>query len=107
MTETVVHSTLKRPAQKLIDRFDVSKMPHRTIRMLVAKGFSLAICCKQCSRMIEWTPQDLVDRFGSKLDLPLAELVPKLACTGREGCGSKEVAVFPHFYDGEWRWPPA
>lgn len=106
MTGTVVRSTLKRPDQHLIDRFDVWQVKDRTIGCLVAKGFSLAICCKRCPRMIEWTPQDLLDKFATKLDLPLADLVPRLACTGEDGCGSKDVAVFPHLYDGAWRWPP-
>lgn len=106
MTETANNSTLERPDQHLIDRFDLWQVRGRTIRRLVAKGFSLAICCKRCPRMIEWTPQDLLDKFGAQLDLPLTDLVPRLSCTGAEGCGSKEVAVFPHLYDGAWRWPP-
>lgn len=105
MTRTVATSTLKRPAQNLIDRFDVWQVKDRTIRGFLEKGFSLAICCKACRRMIEWTPPMLLERFGSRLDLPLADLVPRLACAGEEGCDSKEVAVFPHLYDGEWRWP--
>jgi hypothetical protein len=107
MTRTVVPSTLKRPDQKLIDRFDVWQVKDRTVRGFLEKGFSLAICCKACPRMIEWTPPRLAAKFERKLDLKLADLVPRLACTGEEGCGSKAVAVFPHLYDGEWRWPLA
>ena len=102
-----VPSTLKRPAQQLISRFDVWQVKDRTIRSFLEKGFSLAICCKACPRIIEWTPQELLAKFDGKLDLQLADLVPRLNCSGDEGCGSKEVAVFPHLYDGEWRWPPA
>lgn len=105
MTETVVPSTLKRPAEKLILRFDVWQVKDRTIRSYLEKGFSLAICCKHCPRMIEWTPPQLFQKFDGKLDLQLADLVPRLSCSGDAGCGSKEVAVFPHLYDGAWRWP--
>ena len=59
------------------------------------------------SEPIEWTPPELLAKFEGKLDLKLADLVPRLSCSGEEGCGSKEVAVFPHLYDGEWRWPRA
>jgi hypothetical protein len=105
MTQT--RSTLERPEERLIQKFDVWQVKDRTIRSFLAKGFSLAICCKQCPRMIEWTPPELLAKFEGKLDLQLADLVPRLSCTGEEGCGSKEVAVFPHLYDGEWAWPPA
>ena len=54
---------------------------------------------------MEWTPPDLEARFGGTLQLRIADLVPKLACTGEGGCGSRDIAVFPHFYDGPWRWP--
>lgn len=107
MTPSVVPSTLKRPDQKLISRFDVWQVKDRTIRGFLEEGFSLAICCKACPRMIEWTPPELLAKFEGKLDLRLADLVPRLSCTGEEGCGFREVAVFPHLYDGEWPWPPA
>lgn len=104
---TQSRSTLERPEERLIQKFDVWQLKDRTVRGLLTKGFSLAICCKHCPRTIEWTPQELLAKFEGKLDLKLADLVPRLACTGQEGCGSKEVAVFPHLYDGEWRWPSA
>lgn len=56
--------------------------------------------------MVEWTPSDLLERFGDRLDLKIVDLFPKLACSGDEGCGSQDVAVFPHAYDGDWTWPP-
>ncbi|MFC5343410.1 hypothetical protein ACETK8_20420 (plasmid) [Brevundimonas staleyi] len=105
-TMTQHRSTLERPAERLIQKFDVWQVKDRSIRSLLAKGYSLAICCKQCPRMIEWTPQELLQKFEGKLDVQLADLVPRLSCTGEEGCGSREVAVFPHLYEGEWRWPP-
>ena len=71
MIETADNSTLERPDQHLIDRFDVWQVRGRTIRRLVAKGFSLAICCKRCPRMIEWTPQDLLDKLNDCLKVAL------------------------------------
>jgi hypothetical protein len=44
-------------------------------------------------------------RFATQLDLPLKVLVPRLSCTGEDGCGSHDIAVFPHLYDGSWAWP--
>jgi hypothetical protein len=106
MSEDPVQSTLQRPDAKLISRFALWQVRDRTIRNYLEKGFSLAICCRNCPRTIEWTPADLLQRFGSRLDLPLKDLVPRLSCTGEEGCGSHDIAVFPHLYDGAWTWPP-
>ena len=102
----MAQTKLERPADRLIQKFEVWQVKDRTIRGLLDKGFSLAICCKACPRMIEWTPPELLQKFETKLDLRLADLVPRLSCSGDEGCGSKEVAVFPRLYDGEWDWPP-
>lgn len=101
----MAQTKLERPADRLVQKFDVWQVKDRTIRGLLAKGFSLAICCKACPRMIEWTPPELLRRFETKLDLRLADLVPRLSCSGDEGCGSREVAVFPHLYDGRWSSP--
>jgi hypothetical protein len=106
MSEDQVQSTLQRPDAKLISRFALWQVRDRTIRNYLEKGFSLAICCRNCPRTIEWTPADLLERFGNRLDLPLKDLVPRLSCTGEEGCGSHDIAVFPHLYDGAWTWPP-
>jgi hypothetical protein len=57
--------------------------------------------------MVEWTPADLQTRFGDRLELKVADLVPRLACTGPDGCGCHDVAVFPHLYDGAWSWAPS
>jgi hypothetical protein len=43
-------------------------------------------------------PPDLLERFGTKLDLRIADLAERLACTGEGGCGSHAIAVFPHLY---------
>lgn len=93
-------TSLKRPDQKLIDKFRpdmVDVAGANTVGALVDKGFSLVICCKACPRMVEWSPADLEEKFADRLGLRLFDLVPRLTCSGPEGCGHKEVAVFPHF----------
>ncbi|MEO6339628.1 MAG: hypothetical protein ABIO39_06290 [Caulobacteraceae bacterium] len=101
-----VPSTLKRPTARQISSFRASMIgPRDTIRAYLEKGWSLVICCKDCPRMIEWTPPELLEKFADKLGLPIADLVPRLSCKGEGGCGFAEVAVFPHRYDGEWTWP--
>lgn len=99
--------SLKRPAQKMLNAFRVSMVGQDTIRTLLEKRFSLVVCCKHCPRMIEWTPSELASRFGDRVDLRLADLVPRLTCTGEDGCGTREIAVFPYFWPGDWRWRPA
>lgn len=100
------HSTLKRPAEKLLRNFRIGQTGDDTIGLFLEKGFSLAICCRDCPRMIEWTPPDLVARFGQRPNLRIADLAGRLACTGDAGCGSHDIAVFPHLYDGPWSWKP-
>ena len=106
MSEAQTASTLQRPAEKLISRFGLWQVKDHTIRTYLEKGFSLGICCRACPRTIEWTPPELLRRFGDRLDLPLKDLVPRLSCAGEDGCGSRDIAVFPHLYDGSWTWPP-
>jgi hypothetical protein len=106
MSETQSPSTLQRPDEKLISRFGLWQVKDHTIRTYLEKGFSLGICCRNCPRTIEWTPPELLQGFGDRLDLPLKVLVPRLSCTGDDGCGSHDIAVFPHLYDQAWRWPP-
>lgn len=99
-------SRLKRPPANALRNF---KPPRRsdTIRTYLEKGWSLAICCRECRRApVEWTPPDLAQRFGSALDLPIADLIPRLRCLGDDGCGSKDVVAYIEPYDGAWRWPP-
>ena len=100
MTERSVHSTLKAPPRQALSRFHVGQVGDDTIQTFLDKGWSLAICCKSCERLVEWTPVDLTRRFKDKAGLRVAELVPRLSCGGDEGCGSRDIAVFPHLYDG-------
>jgi hypothetical protein len=106
MPETHTRSTLERPDAKLIRHFGLWQVGDDTIRTYLEKGYSLGICCRDCPRTIEWTPPDLLRRFEKQLDLPLKTLVPRLSCAGEDGCGSRDVAVFPHLYDQPWTWPP-
>jgi hypothetical protein len=89
----------------MIASFRPSMIGPDTVRTYLERGYSLAICCKDCPRMIEWTPPELERRFGDCLNLRIADLAEKLSCRGEGGCGHSEVAVFPHLYDGEWKWP--
>jgi hypothetical protein len=107
MADDPPQSTLTRPDEALIRRFAIWQVRDRTIRAYLEKGFSLAICCRDCPRTIEWTPPELLRRFETRLELPLKDLVPRMCCTGEGGCGSHDIAVFPHLYDGAWTWPPA
>lgn len=99
-------STLERPPDRLLKTFNVARIGNDTIRTYLQRGFSLAICCRDCPRLIEWTPPELETRFGGRLDLRIADLAARLSCTGPGGCGAKDVAVFPHLYDLPWRWSP-
>lgn len=104
MSET--RSTLKRPAKRAVQAFDLEQIGADTVRTYLAKGYSLAICCKDCPRIVEWTPAELDTRFGDRLDLGIADIARRLRCTGVQGCGSARIAVFPHLYDGRWAWSP-
>jgi hypothetical protein len=96
-------STIKLPSAKMISRFDVRQVEGDRIEDYLAKGWSLGIVCKACQRLIEWTPPDLEAKFGTKAKLKIADLVPRLKCSGQEGCGGADIAVFPHLYDHFWR----
>jgi hypothetical protein len=96
---------LERPAERLIRRFHAGMVGARTIGSLLENGFSLVICCKDCPRMIDWTPPELERRFADRPGLKLAGLVPRLSCSGDDGCGSREIALFPQLYSGAWQWP--
>ncbi len=99
-------STLKRPPDALIRRFHLGQVGADTVGTFLTKGYSLAICCRACPRLIEWTPEDLLEKFGQRTQLKIADIASRLSCSGDEGCGSKDVAVFPHLYDGPWSWTP-
>ena len=98
-------STLRRPDAKLIRHFALWQVGDDTIRTFLEKGYSLAICCRACPRTIEWTPPELLRRFGDRVDLPLKDLAPRLSCAGDGGFGSRDIALFPHLYDLPWTWP--
>ncbi|WP_296595513.1 hypothetical protein [Phenylobacterium sp.] len=98
-------STLKPPPKAALERFHVGQVGDDTVETYLAKGWSLAICCKGCARLVEWTPPQLLERFGDRPRLRIAALVERLACGGDGGCGSREIAVFPHLYDAPWTWP--
>jgi hypothetical protein len=66
-------STLKRPPERMLERFRVDpQMRSDTIRLYLEKGWSLAVCCRDCPRIVEWTPPQLAERFADKLDLSIA-----------------------------------
>lgn len=91
-------SSLRRPPDRLLACFHPGQAGDDTIGTYLAKGWSLAICCKACPRLVEWTPPDLARRFAP--ELLVADLAAQLACAGEGGCGSRDVAVFPHLFDG-------
>jgi hypothetical protein len=98
-------SKLVRPADHLLERFHAGQAGEDRIADYLANGWSLAICCKACPRIVEWTPPELAQRFGERHDLRIADLAVRLACTGEGECGARDIAVFPHLYDGLWSWP--
>jgi hypothetical protein len=106
MTPLHPKSTLERPATRLLKHFKLEQVGDDTVRKYLREGFSLAICCRDCPRLIEWTPPELQRRFGDRLDLRIADLASRLSCRGEGGCGAKAVAVFPHLYDLPWTWTP-
>lgn len=105
MSGSEVRSTLKAPPKKAVQAFHVGQVGDDTVADYLAKGWSLAICCKACERLVEWTPPELARRFGDRPQVRIAAVIARLACAGETGCGSKEIAAFPHLYDGRWIWP--
>lgn len=102
MSGSEVRSTLKPPPKKALKGFHVGQVGGDTVGDYLAKGWSLAICCKACERLVEWTPPELARRFGDQPRVRIAVIVERLSCAGEHGCGSKEIAAFPHAYDGAW-----
>jgi hypothetical protein len=98
---------LARPPAKAVEAFRPAQAGRDTVRTYLSKGWSLAICCKDCPRLIEWTPRELHRRFADRLNLRIANLASRLTCAGDDGCGSVQVAVFPHPFEGDWSWTPA
>jgi hypothetical protein len=107
MTETDTPSRIERPSAKDLSRYraDIAVMRADTVRTFLTNGWSLAVCCCDCPRLVEWTPPELLEKFGERLDLSIADIARRIACTGAEGCGSKNVAVFPWPYALDWKWP--
>ena len=94
-------STLTRPPPRLLQHFHLGQIGDDTIRTYLERGFSLAICCKECPRLVEWTPPELERRFGKTPGLRIADLAARLTCArSAGGCGGEDIAVFPHRYDG-------
>lgn len=101
-------STLKVPTAKELRHFHIGLIdPDDRVRQHLEKGWSLAICCKDCRRLVEWTPPDLEKRFGERPDTRIRDIASRLSCAGEGGCGSREIAVFPHPYDWPWTWTPS
>jgi hypothetical protein len=100
-------STLRPPPKKELSRFHFGLVGNDTVRTYLENAYSLAVCCRACMRLVEITPPQLEERFGSWLDLGITVIGKRLRCTGEDGCGSDDVAVFPHLYDDpDWRWTP-
>jgi hypothetical protein len=82
------------------------QMATDTVETFLKKGWSLAVCCRSCGRLAEKTPPELEAIFSGKLKTTIADVLPRLACKGDGGCGSTDVAVWPHAYEHPWTWPP-
>lgn len=88
-------STLRRPSGKPLEIFHVGMIPRGdTVQTYLDEGWSLGIACKDCPRLVEWTPEDLQERFAPAT--PIVQIARKLTCSGPSGCGSERIAVFPH-----------
>ncbi|WP_068875988.1 MULTISPECIES: hypothetical protein [unclassified Phenylobacterium] len=93
-------STLKPPPKKALAAFHVGQVGNDTVETYLKSRWSLAICCKTCERLVEWTPPMLADRFAGREATRIADLVPRLSCKGEGGCRGSDIAVFPHLFDG-------
>ena len=97
-------STLKPPPKKALKAFHVGQVGDDTVATYLEKGWSLGICCQACERLVEWTPPELARRFPDPGGTRIAAIVQRLACAGEGGCGSRDIAVFPHLFDQPWSW---
>ncbi|QUD86968.1 hypothetical protein [Phenylobacterium montanum] len=104
MDEIAPYSTLKRPPAKLLRSFNLRQIGDDRVSTFLQNNWSLAICCRDCSRLIEWTPPMLAEKFRGKETARIADIGSRLACTGERGCGSHEIAVWPHPHDRAWTW---
>ena len=96
---TRLRSTLEMPPKRWLDHWHLGRIDDDTVRVYLERTYSLGVCCRDCKRLVEITPPELEARFGAKLDLPIREIARRLRCTGNDGCGSDDIAVFPHLYD--------
>lgn len=55
MSGSEVRSTLKPPPKKALQAFHVGQVGADSVGDDLAKGWSLAICCKARARLVEWT----------------------------------------------------
>jgi hypothetical protein len=97
-TETIppgLPTRLTRPEAKYIRSFKPWMIGADTIGTLLDNGWSLGICCRECTRTIEMKPEAIEDRFGAYRHLKLVDLLPKLVCGEPEGCGSHDMVLFP------------
>jgi hypothetical protein len=71
-------STLKRPPAHLLRSFRLGQIGDDTVRTYLANGWSLAICCRNCPRLIEWTPPQLEEKFGDRVNLRIADIAQRV-----------------------------
>lgn len=95
-------STIALPDAKRLSAFKLSMINEDRVRVYLEKGWSLGIACKDCLRLVEWTPADLMRKF--KPETRIYDIAKRLTCAGDDGCGSHRIAVFPHPCDTRWRW---
>ena len=70
MDEPVRTSTLKRPAERLLRQATGDGgMSRDTMELYLRKGWWLALCCRDCPRIVEWPPPKLLEMFGDKLTI--------------------------------------
>jgi len=107
MAAAATPSNIPAPSAKALAAFHLGMVKRdRPVRWFLEKGASLAICCKDCRRLVEWTPVDLAERFVGRLHVEMHDVAARLKCSDK-ACGSHEIAVFPHPFAGAWSWPPS
>ncbi len=100
-------STIRPPPKKWLAHWHVGLIDDDTVRDLLERGESLGFYCRGCRRLVEITPPELEEKFGTKLGARIRNIAPRLRCSGEDGCRSDDIAVFPHLYDdAAWRWAP-
>ena len=74
---------LEVPPAKWVLRYEHSQAGSDTIQTYFDSGWSLAICCRNCMRLIEWKPDELREKFGAQSDIRIANLAARLTCARR------------------------